>query len=302
MHFRVNDSPFAGREGKFVTSRQVRDRLQRELLSNIALRVEDTESTEEMRVCGRGELHLSILIETMRREGYEFAVSRPRVIYKEINGVRCEPVEELSLEMPEESLGAVMEELGLRKAEVQKMEQPAEGLMRLLANIPTRGLTGFRSLFLTLTKGEGIMTHSLLEYQPFKGETAVRPHGVLVAKEPGEAVPYAIWKLEDRGYFVIPPGTPVYEGMIVGANAKSGDIVVNVCATKKLTNVRASGKDEAVRLTPHRKLDLEQSLHFIADDELVEVTPKNIRLRKRYLTDQERIKDRKRREAAAAAG
>ncbi len=293
MTFRINDSPLAGKEGKFVTSRQVRDRLYKELLSNIALRVEDTESTEEFRVSGRGELHLSILIETMRREGYEFSVSRPTVIYKEIDGVKCEPIEDLCLELPEAAMGPVMEELGLRKAEVQNMDQIGPGNMRINAYIPTRGLTGLRSLFLTLTRGEGVMTHSLYEYQPFKGETSSRTHGVLVAKEPGEAVPYAIFKLEDRGYFIIPPGTPVYEGMVVGANSKAADMVVNVCATKKLTNVRASGKDEAVRITPHRKLDLEAALHFIDDDELVEVTPLSIRLRKRHLSENERIQARK---------
>ena len=294
MHFRINDGPLAGREGKYVTSRHIRDRLERELLSNIALRFEDTDSMDEFRVSGRGELHLSILIETMRREGYEFAVSRPKVIFKEIDGKLCEPVEELALECPEGSVGPVMEVLGTRKGEVQSMDQLKDGMVRIRAFIPTRGLTGLRSVFLTLTKGEGVMTHALYEFQPYKGDTAIRTHGVLVAKEPGVSVPYAIWKLEDRGYFLIPSGVEVYEGMIVGANSKEGDMVVNVCATKKLSNMRASGKDEAVRLTPYRKLDLEQALHFIADDELVEVTPKSIRLRKRWLTENARIQARKR--------
>jgi GTP-binding protein len=234
----------------------------------------------------------------MRREGYEFCVSPPRVIYKEENGKRMEPVEDLSLVLPEFAVGAIMEVLGTRKAEVQSIDQLKDGSTRIKANIPTRGLTGLRTVFLTLTKGEGVMTHALFEYQPYKGDTQQRSHGVLVAKEPGVSVPYAIWKLEDRGYFIIGPGVQVYEGMIVGANSKGDDIVVNVCTTKKLSNVRASGKDDAVRLTPHRQLDLEQALHFIADDELMEVTPQNIRLRKRLLTENERIQDRKRRKTA----
>ena len=300
MNFKVNDSPYAGLEGQFVTSRHIRDRLQRELLSNIALRVEDTDSMEEFRVSGRGELHLSILIENMRRDNYEFAVSRPQVIYKDIEGKRHEPIEDLVLELPEESMGPVMEELGRRKGDVQNIENVSSTTMRLNVLIPTRGLIGFRNLYLTLTKGEGLMNHTLLEYQPFKGETVTRSHGVLIAKEQGEAVPYAIWKLQDRGYFIIPPNVPVYEGMIVGANSRENDIVINVCAKKQLTNVRASGHDEAVKLTPPRLLSLEQALEFIADDELVEVTPKSIRLRKRHLKENERrLAEKKIKNAAA---
>jgi GTP-binding protein len=219
------------------------------------------------------------------------------VIFKEVDGKLLEPVEDLSLELPEDAVGPAMEVLGVRKAEVQNIDQMKDGSVRIKANIPTRGLTGLRSVFLSLTKGEGIMTHALYEYQPHKGETQHRTHGVLIAKEPGESVPYAIWKLEDRGYFIIGPGEQVYEGMIVGANSKGEDIVVNVCATKKLSNVRASGKDEAVKLTPPRRLDLEQALHFLADDELMEVTPRSIRLRKRLLTENERVLDKKRRKA-----
>ncbi|MBF0287686.1 MAG: translational GTPase TypA [SAR324 cluster bacterium] len=295
MNFCVNNSPFAGQEGKYVTSRHLRARLERELLSNISLRVEDTSSMDEFKVSGRGELHLSILIENMRRDGYEFGVSRPQVIFKEINGKRCEPIEDLVLELPDEFMGPVMEELGRRKGDIQQVEHLSSINNRLHVRIPTRGLIGFRSLYLTLTKGEGIMNHTVAGYEPFRGDTVIRTHGVLVAKEQGTAIPYAIWKLQDRGYFIIPPNVPVYEGMIVGANSRENDLVTNVCAKKQLTNIRASGRDEAVRVIPHKQLSLEQALEFIADDELVEVTPQSIRLRKRILNESVRRSNEKKR-------
>ncbi|MBF0277392.1 MAG: translational GTPase TypA [SAR324 cluster bacterium] len=295
MNFCVNNSPFAGNDGKYVTSRHIRARLERELLSNISLKVEDTDSMDEFKVSGRGELHLSILIETMRRDGYEFGVSRPHVIIKEVDGKKKEPIEELVMELPEEAMGPVMEELGRRKGEVQHLEHFAGNNVRLNVHIPTRGLIGFRSLCMTLTKGECIMNHTLIGYEPYRGETSSRSHGVLLAKEQGEAIPYAIWKLQDRGYFIIPPNVPVYEGMIVGANSRENDLITNVCAKKQLTNIRASGRDEAVRVIPHKELSLEQALEFIADDELVEVTPKTFRLRKRILNENQRKMEEKKR-------
>ncbi len=289
MTFSVNDSPFAGREGKFVTSRQLRDRLMRELLKDVSLRVEEGETTDSFRVAGRGEMHISILIETMRREGYEFSVSTPKVLMKEIDGKLCEPIERLMIDVPEESMGAVMEKMGSRKAEMLQMS-PQGSRMRLEYLIPARGLLGYRSEFLTDTRGEGIMNSVFDSYQPFKGEINRRHTGSLIAFETGEAVGYGIFKVQDRGTMFITPGTDVYEGMVVGYSPKSEDINVNVCKKKQLTNTRASGSDEALRLTPPQQMSLEACLEFLADDELLEVTPENLRLRKRILNNQLRAK------------
>jgi GTP-binding protein len=292
MNFMVSTSPFAGREGKYVTSRNIRDRLTRELRTNVSLRVEDTENTDTFKVSGRGELHLSILIENMRREGFELAVSKPEVIYREINGQRCEPMEYLVIDVPEEYQGTVIEKLGTRKAEMVSMH-PMDGVTRLEFVIPARGLIGFRTEFLTDTRGTGVMTHTFHDYAPFKGPIPGRKNGVLIALEPGESVAYSLFGLQDRGVLFIGPGVEVYEGMIVGQHAKENDLVVNVCKGKKLTNVRASGSDEAIRLTPPRLLTLEQALEYIEEDELVEVTPKSIRLRKKFLNANERKKQEK---------
>ncbi len=289
MTFSVNDSPFAGKEGKFVTSRQLRDRLMRELLKDVSLRVEEGETTDSFKVAGRGEMHISILIETMRREGYEFSVSTPKVLMKEIDGKLCEPVERLMIDVPEESMGAVMEKMGTRKAEMLQMA-PQGSRMRLEYLVPARGLLGYRSEFLTDTRGEGIMNAVFDSYQPFKGEISRRHTGSLVAFETGEAVGYGIFKVQDRGTMFITPGTEVYEGMVVGFSPKSEDINVNVCKKKQLTNTRASGSDEALRLTPPQQMSLEACLEFLADDELLEVTPENLRLRKRILNNQLRAK------------
>ncbi len=289
MTFSVNDSPFAGKEGKFVTSRQLRDRLMRELLKDVSLRVEDGETTDSFRVAGRGEMHISILIETMRREGYEFSVSTPKVLMKEIDGQLCEPIERLMIDVPEDSMGAVMEKMGSRKAEMLQMA-PQGSRMRLEYLIPARGLLGYRNEFLTDTRGEGIMNAVFDSYQPFKGEISRRHTGSLVAFETGEAVGYGIFKVQDRGTMFISPGTQVYEGMIVGFSPKSEDINVNVCKKKQLTNTRASGSDEALRLIPPQQMSLEACLEFLAEDELLEVTPENLRLRKRILNNQLRAK------------
>jgi len=290
MTFSVNDSPFAGKEGTFVTSRQLRERLFKELHTNVSLKVEETGTTEAFKVSGRGELHLSILIENMRREGYEFQVSKPKVIFKEINGKRYEPVELLIIDVPEEYTGIVMEKLGPRKAELLNMNTFNHGYARLEFKIPARGLIGYRSEFLTDTKGNGIINHVFYGYEPYAGDITIRQRGSIVAWETGEAVTYGLYNAQERGTLFIGPGTKVYEGMIVGENAKQEDITVNVCKKKHVTNMRAAGSDEALRLTPPRTLSLEQCLEFINDDEVVEVTPLSIRLRKKILDTSKRLK------------
>ena len=289
MNFLVNASPLAGREGKFLTSRQIRERLERETKSNVAMRVEYPDDTDTFIVHGRGELHLTILLENMRREGYEIAVSRPRVIYKEIDGVKCEPFEVLSVDVEDSNQGGVMEELGRRRGELLDMQPDGKGRVRLDYRIPARGLIGFQGEFMTLTRGTGVMSHVFDEYAPAKAEQmAERRNGVLVSQDDGVAVAYAIWKLQERGRMFVSPGEPVYEGMIVGIHSRDNDLTVNPIRTKQLTNIRASGKDEAIDLVPPIGLTLEYAVEFIADDELVEITPKSIRLRKRYLKDHER--------------
>nr|QGT51291.1 GTP-binding protein [uncultured Firmicutes bacterium] len=291
MTFSVNDSPFAGKEGKFVTSRQLRDRLHKELLKDVSLRVSEGETTDSFRVAGRGEMHISILIETMRREGFEFSVSTPRVLYKEIDGEKCEPIERLLIDVPEECVGAVMEKMGSRKAEMTHMA-PQGTRMRLEYLIPARGLLGYRNEFLTDTRGEGILNSVFYGYQPYKGDITRRFTGSLVAFETGEAVGYGLSKVQERGTLFITPGTPVYEGMVVGWSPKLEDLNVNVCKRKQLTNTRASGSDDALKLVPVQNLSLEACLEFLADDELLEVTPESLRLRKRILDSQLRAKAR----------
>ncbi len=297
MNFIVNNSPFAGQEGKFVTSRNLRERLLRELRTNVSLRVEETEQTDTFKVSGRGELHLSILIENMRREGYELSVSKPEVILREIDGVRCEPLEYLTIDVPEEYQGTVIEKLGVRKAEMVSMT-PMDGFTRLEFIIPARGLIGFRTEFLTDTHGTGIMNHTFHDYGPWRGPIPGRKNGVLIAMEACETVAYGLFNLQERGILFVGPGVKVYEGMIIGQHAKENDLVVNPGKGKKLTNIRAAGSDEAVRLTPPRTLSLEQALEFIDDDELVEVTPQSIRLRKKILNANERKKREKQKKAA----
>lgn len=288
MHFQVNTSPLAGREGKYITSRNLRDRLHKELLTNVALRVEDTGDTDIFLVSGRGELHLTILIENMRREGYELAVSRPRVVLREIDGVTCEPYEFLSVDVEDPHQGSVMEALGQRRGEVANMESDGRGRTRIDYRIPARGLIGFQGEFLNLTRGTGIMSHVFDGYAPVKGDIPERRNGVLISQEDGEAVAYALWNLQERGRMFVAPGDQLYEGMVIGIHSRDNDLVVNPIKGKKLTNIRASGKDDAILLTPPIKLTLEYAVEFIADDELVEVTPQSIRIRKRFLKEHER--------------
>ena len=290
MNFSVNDSPFAGTEGEYVTSRHLRDRLYKELETNVSLRVEDTETPDTLKVSGRGELHLSILIETMRRQGYEFQVSRPKVITKEIDGKTMEPMELLTIDTPEDTVGVVIEKIGVRKGEMLNMHTALEGYTRLEFRIPSRGLIGYRNEFLTDTRGNGIMNHIFDGYAEYKGDIDARPRGSMVAWEQGESVVYGLYNAQERGKLFIGAGTKVYEGMIVGECARNEDITINVCKKKHVSNVRASGSDEALRLTPPVQMSLEQCLEFVSDDELVEITPKSIRLRKKILNTELRAK------------
>ena len=299
MQFQVNTSPLAGRDGKYVTSRNLRDRLYRELLTNVALRVEETSDTDVFTVYGRGELHLTILIENMRREGYELAVSRPRVVYREVEGRRCEPFEQLTVDVEDAHQGTVMEALGARRGELQNMESDGRGRTRLDYRVPARGLIGFQGEFMTLTRGTGLFSHVFDGYAPLRGEIPDRRNGVLVSAEDGEAVAYALWKLQERGRMFVSPGDKLYEGMVIGIHSRDNDLVVNPIRAKQLTNIRAAGKDEAILLTPPIPLTLEYAVEFIADDELVEITPKAIRIRKRYLVAHER--KRASREALSSA-
>jgi GTP-binding protein len=290
MQFQVNTSPLAGRDGKYVTSRNLRERLARELMTNVALRVEDTADTDVFTVYGRGELHLTILLENMRREGYELAVSRPRVVFRETDGERCEPFEQLTVDVEDAHQGAVMEALGTRRGELLDMASDSRGRTRLDYRIPARGLIGFQGEFMNLTRGTGLFSHVFDGYAPVKGDIPERRNGVLISAEPGEAVAYALWKLQERGRMFVSPGERVYEGMVIGIHSRDNDLVVNPIKTKQLTNIRAAGKDEAILLTPPIALTLEYAVEFIADDELVEITPRSIRIRKRHLVAHERKK------------
>lgn len=288
MTFSVNNGPFAGKEGKFITSRHIRDRLFKELERNVSLRVKETTSADSFEVSGRGELHLSVLIETMRREGFELLVSRPKVIFKEIDGIKCEPIENLVVNVPDDCIGNVIEKLGMRKAEMKNMEPAEEGHTKIEFKIPARGLIGYRTEFLTDTKGEGTMNHIFDSYEPYKGDVVARVRGTIVAFEAGKSVTYGLYNAQDKGELFIGPGVEVYEGMIVGLNSRGEDLSINVCKEKHLTNTRASGSDEALRLVPPIQMSLEKAIEFIQDDELVEVTPQNIRLRKKILDSKQR--------------
>jgi GTP-binding protein len=287
MNFLVNNSPFAGKEGKFVTTRHIKDRLDKELQTNVGLRVEPIPGTDGYKVSGRGELHLSVLIESIRREGFELQVSQPEVIIKDIDGEKCEPIEQLIITVPEEFVGTVIEKLGQRKGEMKDL-QTERGITRLEYEIPTRGLLGFRSEFIMDTRGEGLMDHNFLKYAPYKGYLAERLNGVLISGESGSAVAFALWNLQERGTIFVTPTTPVYEGMIIGENSRPEDLVVNPCKAKRLSNMRTTASDDAIKLTPPREITLEGALEYIQTDELVEVTPKSIRLRKKLLTENER--------------
>ncbi|NLC87598.1 MAG: translational GTPase TypA [Clostridiaceae bacterium] len=294
MTFSVNNGPFAGKEGQFITSRHIRDRLFKELERNVSLRVKETDTADSFEVCGRGELHLSVLIETMRREGFELLVSRPKVIFKEIDGVKCEPMEKLVVNVPDESIGTIIEKLGRRKAEMTNMEPAEAGHTKVEFRIPARGLIGYRTEFLTDTKGEGTMNSVFDSYEPFKGDIQARTRGVLVAWEQGTSITYGLYNAQERGELLIGAGVDVYEGMIVGINSRNEDIAINVCKEKHLTNTRSSGADDALRLVPPLQMSLEKAIEFIAEDELVEITPKNIRLRKKTLDTKTREREARR--------